>query len=243
MKRRKNILQISLIENSPLRSVDPRVKLVLSLFISLTVMLPFNQLLTAIGLSILLMWWAKVFKSAAQQLWRIKWVLIILFIVDWLFVSLSLAISVTLKIGLLTSTFSLIFATTLPRELGQALEWMKVSYRYAFSLSLAFQSLSLIDQEWRSIRESQQARGAWQRPNGLNGLKNSFKDLLSLSVPAIVMTTRRAWVMTEAAYERGFDSPERQPYRNLEMKSIDYLFLVGISIVGIGLTYWRVKSP
>jgi energy-coupling factor transport system permease protein len=173
----------------------------------------------------------------------LKWVLIGLFVIDWIFVSLHLAVSVTLRIGLLASTFSLFFSTTTPGELRLALEWMKIPYRYAFSLSLAFQSLSLMNQEWRTIWESQQSRGAWKPPTGWRGLVGSFRDLISLSVPAIVMTTRRAWAMTEAAYGRGFDSPKRQPYRALSMAVIDYALLIGALLIGLGLITWRLLYP
>lgn len=237
--RRRRLMEIQLIEDSPLRDVDPRTKLALSLAASLIVMLPLPQLAAACMMYIALLAWARAHKNAAGQIWRIKWVLIGLFIIDWLFVSLELAASVTLRISLLASTFSLFFSTTTPGELRLALEWLKLPYRYAFSMSLAFQSLNLLDQEWRSIREAQQARGAWQPPTGLRGLTNSVRDLVALSVPAIVLTTKRAWSMTEAAYERGFDSPKRLPYQTLTMKRLDFLLLAGALIVGIGLITWR----
>jgi energy-coupling factor transport system permease protein len=153
---------------------------------------------------------------------------------------LEIAASVTLRISLLASTFSLFFSTTTPGELRLALEWMKIPYRYAFSMSLAFQSLTLLEQEWQSIRESQQARGAWQPPTGVRNLIESVKDLVALSVPAIVLTTKRAWAMTEAAYGRGFDSPKRKPYHRLSLKRLDYVLLIGSLIVALGLTIWRI---
>ena len=238
-RKKRKFMEIQLIEHSPLRSVDPRTKLALSLSASLAVMLPLPQLAAAVGIYILLISWAKVMQQTAEQLWRIKWVLIGLFIIDWIFVSLELATSVTLRIGLLASTFSLFFSTTTPGELRLALEWMGIPYRYAFSMSLAFQSLTLLDQEWRAIREAQQARGAWEPPTSLRNLANSVKDLVALSVPAIVLTTKRAWGMTEAAYERGFDSPNRQPYQKLTMKRLDYLLLTGALLAAAGLTIWR----
>ena len=43
--------------------------------------------------------------------------------------------------------FALFFATTTPAELRLALEWLSVPHRYAFSVSLAFQSVGLLDDE------------------------------------------------------------------------------------------------
>jgi energy-coupling factor transporter transmembrane protein EcfT len=48
-------------------------------------------------------------------------------------------------------------------------------------------------------------------------------------VPAIVLTTRRAWAITEAACARGFDSPHRRPYRRLAMGWLDWGLVAGIA--------------
>jgi len=242
MKRRRResgMWQIDLVDRSPLRAVDPRTKLALSLAASLAVMLPVTQLAVAILAYIAFMGWARVLKGAARQVWRLKWVLLGLFVIDWLFVSPDLAISITLRLSLLASTFSMFFATTTPAELRLALEWLRVPYRYAFSLSLAFQSLGLLDQEWRSIREAQQARGAWQPPTGWRRLRQNVQDMIALSVPAIVLATKRAWSMTEAAYARGFDSPHRRPYRHLRLVTLDWVLVIGSTLIGAGLIVWR----
>src|SRR5690606_12884940 len=123
-----------------------------------------------------------------------------------------------------------------------ALEWMRVPYRYAFSLSLAFQSLSLLDEEWRTIRETQQARGAWQPPSGWRKLRQNISDMIALSVPAIGLVTKRAWAMTEAAYARGFDAPHRRPCRELSLKPFDWALLIGATLIGVGLMAWRLVS-
>ena len=61
----------------------------------------------------------------------------------------------------------------------------------------------------------------------------------ALAVPAIVLTTKRAWAMTEAAYARGFDSPHRRPYRALTMGWLDWALLAGIATGAITLLLWR----
>ncbi|MFN2226090.1 MAG: energy-coupling factor transporter transmembrane component T family protein, partial [Anaerolineae bacterium] len=183
--------------------------------------------------------WARLLPEAARQVWRLKWVLLVLFIVDWLVVSRELAVVITLRLILLAGAFALFFATTTPGELRLALEWMRVPYRYAFSLSIAFQSVGLLDDEWRAIREAQQARGAWVPPTGWRYLVSKVGDLVSLAVPAIVMTTKRAWAMTEAAYARGFDSPRRRPYRQLRMGRLDWILLIGTVAVAAALLLWR----
>jgi len=226
-------------EDSPLRRVDPRTKLALSLCASLAVMLSLEKLAIFMGLYVLLLLWARLLPEAARQVWRLKWVLLVLFVVDWLFVSLDLAAIITLRLILLAGAFTLFFATTTPAELRLALEWLRVPYRYAFSLSLAFQSVGLLDDEWRSIREAQQARGAWSQPSGWRDLAAKVRDLVALAVPAVVLTTKRAWAMTEAAYARGFDSPHRRPYRQLALSWLDWLLLMGTVAVAVSLIFWR----
>jgi energy-coupling factor transporter transmembrane protein EcfT len=230
---------MALVPESPLRGADPRTKLVLSLVASLAVMLPLDRLLIALLLYVLLLAWARLLGPAVRQVWRIKWLLIGLFCVDWLLISHLHAVLVTLRLVLLAGSFTLFFATTTPAELRLALEWARVPHRYAFSISLAFQSLGLLDQEWRAILEAQQARGAWNPPRGWRRPLANVRDLIALSVPAIVMTTKRAWALTEAAYARGFDSPHRRPYHQLAMSLLDWALLAG-SLIACGVfLVWR----
>jgi energy-coupling factor transporter transmembrane protein EcfT len=245
--------ELALVENSPLRRADPRTKLAISLCASLAVMLPLEKLVVAMVAYAGLLLWARLLPAAAQQVWRIKWVLIILFIVDWLFVGPDLAIIITLRLILLAWAFAVFFSTTTPSELRLSLEWFRVPYRYAFSLSLAFQSLGLLDDEWRAILEAQQARGAWTKPvtretMRLRSLLDKTRrqeivaqvhNLVALTVPAIVLTTKRAWTMTEAAYARGFDSPHRQPYHRLAMGRLDWLLLAASAAAVILLILWK----
>jgi energy-coupling factor transport system permease protein len=228
------------VETSPLRRVDPRTKLGLSLCASLAVMLPLEKLVVFMGLYVLLLLWARLLPEAARQVWRLKWVLIVLFMVDWVFVSLDLAVIITLRLILLAGAFALFFSTTTPAELRLALEWLRVPYRYAFSISLAFQSVGLLDDEWRTIREAQKARGAWtSEGSGWKEVIRRTGDLVALAVPAVVLTTKRAWSMTEAAYARGFDSPHRRPYRQLTMQWLDWVLLAGTMAVAAALLFWR----
>jgi energy-coupling factor transport system permease protein len=230
---------MALVEASPLRHADPRAKLALGLAASLAVMLPLEKLVVFMGAYLLLLACTRLLPEAARQVWRLKWVLVLLFILDWLVVSLELAAVVTLRLVLLSGSFALLFSTTTPGELCLALEWMHVPYRYAFSVGLAFQSLGLLDDEWRSIREAQRARGAWRQVSGWRNLIRRLGDMVALAVPAVVMTTKRAWAMTEAAYARGFDSPHRKPFRKLHMRWSDWLLLAAAAAVICGVVLWR----
>ena len=233
MLGRRRAYRQTLVADSPLRLADPRAKLALSICISLAVMLPLERLVAFIILYVLALLWARLLPSAARQAWQLKWLLVIVLIVDWLVVGLDLAIVITLRIVLLSSLMVFLVGTTTSDEFRLALEALHIPYLYAFSLGLAFQSTNLLSDEWRSIQEAQMARGAWQiEKGGLRLLAFRLRDLVALTVPAIVLTTRRAWAMTEAAYARGLDAPHRRPYRQLKMRWQDW-GLLGTTIIVI----------
>ena len=230
--------QLALVEDSPLRHADPRTKLFLSLAVSLVVMTSIERLLIFIGVYVLFLFWARLLTPTVQHIWRLKWVLILLFAFDWWIISLDHAILICLRLTLLTGVFALFFSTTNTRELGLALEKLRVPYRYAFSLSLAFQSLGLLDDEWRAIREAQSSRGALPNFSSFWKFVTNVGDLISLTVPAIVLTTKRAWAITEASYARGFDSPHRVSYHTLAFTRLDFLLIAGTFIL-LTLLFWR----
>ncbi len=244
--------RMQLVEASPLRRADARTKLALSLCTSLAVMLPLGRLAAFMVAYALVLLWARLLPEAGRQLWRLKWMLLLLFVLDTVVVGVDLALLVTLRLVLLAEAFVLFFATTTPRELGLALEWLRVPLRYAFGISLAFQSIALLDDEWRAIREAGMARGVWQPggPAGAEGrparllrvarrLWAQATDLVALSVPTTVLTAKRAWEMTEAAYARGFDAPHRRPYRQLALHRLDWLLLAGAMALSGALFFLR----
>jgi energy-coupling factor transporter transmembrane protein EcfT len=140
---------------------------------------------------------------------------------------------------LLAGAFTLFFAATTSAELRMALEWLRIPYRYTFSLSLALQSVGMLDDEWRAIKEAQRSRGAWSYPSGWRRVLEQMRDLVALTVPTVVVTARRAWAVTEAAYARGFNSPHRRSYHQLAMRGLDWVLLTGTAVFGGLLLFWR----
>ncbi len=228
----------ALVADSPLRRADPRAKLLLSCLASLAVMLPLERLGLFMGIYTLLLFWARLLPAALRQIWRLRVLLVALFAVDWLFIGVDLAVTVVLRVVLLVGVFAFFVGATTPGELRLALERLRVPYRYAFSLSLAFQSVGLLQQEWRAIREAQLARGL-RFAGDIRQLLPQLRDFVALTVPAIVLTTRRAWGMTEAAYARGFDAPHRTAYRALTMHWTDWLLVSAALLVIGGLLFIR----
>ena len=218
---------IRMVPESPLRQVDPRVKLLLCLLVALSVMLPLERLAIFCFIFAVGMVAARLGTEMLYQIRRIALILVILFILDTVTIGLSFAILITLRFALVVSAFTIFFATTSPEEFRLALERLGFPYAYAFSLSLAFLSVSIMVEEWQNILEAQRSRGAWQEIKGLRRIGDQLNSLVALGVPAIVLTVKRAWTFTEAAYTRGFDSPQRRPYRQLVMNRVDWVLSLG----------------
>jgi len=202
-------------------------------------MLPMERLIAFMVIFLVFLCWARLLDAIVGQIWRLKWVIVVLFLVDWWAVGLDLAITVTLRLVLLAGALTLFFATTTSAELRMALEWMGIPYRYAFSLSLALQSVGMLDDEFSVIKEAQRSRGAWSSPSGWRRTMEQMRNLVALTVPTVVMTARRAWSVTEAAYARGFNSPNRRSYHQLTMRRLDWLLLAGTVVISVVLSFWR----
>ena len=147
--------------------------------------------------------------QAAHQVRRLAWLLLILVILDWAFIGFQFAMLISLRLIVMVSASTLLVGTTTPEEFRQALLRMSMPYRLAFVLGLAFQAVPLMSDEWRHIKEAQQARGALRVASSFRDLPMQLRDTVALAVPAVVLTTQRAWALNEAVHARGFESPRR----------------------------------
>ncbi len=230
---------IRMVPESPLRRADPRVKLLICTLVALSVMLPLERLAVFWVLFAAGMFAARLARELLYQVRRIVWILVILFIIDTVFVDLPFAVLITLRFVLVVSAFTLFFATTSPEEFRLAMEKLGMPYPYAFSLSLAFLSVSIMYDEFLNILEAQKSRGAWVQLTGIRRIGEQVNSLVALGVPAVVLTVKRAWTFTEAAYTRGFDSPHRHPYRRLVMRRADWLLGLACVLIVLPIFFWR----
>ena len=222
---------VALVKDSPLCLVDPRAKLLLATMFTFSVMLPLKRLIFFWLFFMIFIAVVRLARAVLLQLRRVALILAILFLIDWIFVDLQFALLITLRLTLLVSSFVIFFSTTRPEEFRLALESLRLPYRYAFSLSLSLFSITAIYEEWRAIREAQRSRGAWEEGKGLRKIGRVVGGVIALVVPAVVLTVKRAWMLTESAHTRGFDSPRRHSCRRLMMKPIDWtVLLVSVSI-------------
>ena len=217
---------------------DPRTKLVLAVLASLAVMLPLTQLAIFLGAYLLLVGAAGLFRHITAQWWRLRVFLAVLFVLDWLVIGANFAVLITLRLALLATAFTLLFATTAPEEIRMALERIGLSSRFAFVFATTYRSLELVETEWQGILEAQRARGIVLQPLAGWGWRQwsvQLRKSVALIVPAVVMVAQRAWHIAEAAAVRGFDSPRRTPFRSLRLARLDHVLLVLGGGVFIGL--------
>ena len=103
--------QLVLIDASPLRRVDPRTKLFISLAVSFVVMMPLERLAIFLGIYVLFLFWARLLMPAAEQIWRLKWLLLLLFVFDWWLISFEHAVTICARLILLAGVFALFFSS------------------------------------------------------------------------------------------------------------------------------------
>jgi len=230
---------VALVKDSPLCLVDPRAKLLLATMFTFSVMLPLKRLIFFWLFFMIFIAVVRLARAVLLQLRRVALILAILFLIDWIFVDLQFALLITLRLTLLVASFVIFFSTTRPEEFRLALEKLRVPYRYAFSLSLALFSITAMNEEWRAIREAQRSRGIWEENKGFNKMIELLAGAVALGVPEVVLMVKRAWMLTESAHSRGFDSPRRYSYRALIMKPIDWTVVLIAMSATVFMFVWR----
>jgi energy-coupling factor transporter transmembrane protein EcfT len=230
---------VRLHHDSPLRQLDARIKLALMILMTPAVTLPLARLLILAAGVVALLGYGRLLGETLRQIRRLAWLLAAIFAVDWAVIGLDFAVAITLRFTLILAFSTFLLATTTPEELRQGLRGLGVPYRYAFVLSLAFQSVPLMAAEWGSIREAQQARGIVLPRPTWRGWRDYLRDLVALAVPAVVLTTRRAWSLTEAAHARGLDSPYKPPAPRFAFRTTDWALAVGALAFVLALAFYH----
>jgi energy-coupling factor transporter transmembrane protein EcfT len=232
---------LHLIETSPLRYADPRAKLALGIGASAAVALPLERLaVCCLGFALLVVA-GGLTEPVAHRLSRATAFLAALFFIDALVLGLAFAALITLRLALLLSAFTLVLATTTSDELRAALERLMVPRRFAFTFATAFCSVAFFEDELRGILEAQRARGMFADP--LHARPKSWRArleaLVPLAVPAIVLATKRAWAIHEAAAARGFDHPDARCGQDLKFRALDYGLLGAPAALMVALLVWQ----
>ncbi len=213
-----------------LHNLDPRTKLVLAIVYTISALL-FKQIipLLLIFLSLLpLILIGKLFKQWIKSIRGLSFLIVFMVIVNTLFISLSFAIAMILRISIMVSAFSIFFLTVDPNDLALSLISMKIPYEYAFAFSLAFRFVPTIANEAEKIIWAQQSRGYEMEKKGLI---NQIKNLFPLLIPLIICSIRRAFNVAEALESRAFGSTKKRTfYYTIKFTIKDWIFILYLFI-------------
>ncbi|MFX1374886.1 MAG: energy-coupling factor transporter transmembrane component T family protein [Promethearchaeota archaeon] len=228
-------------KRSFLYNLDPRAKLVLALTYTISALL-FNQIvpLFLIFLSLLpLVVIGKILKQWLKSIRGLSFLITFIIILNTLFMSLSFAIAMILRICIMVSAFSIFFLTVDPNDLALSLISMKFPYEFAFSFSLAFRFVPTIAIEAQNIIDAQQSRGYEMQKRGII---NQIKNLFPLLIPLIICSIRRAFNVAEALESRAFGSKkERSYYYTIKFSLKDWIFTFYMIIFLVILIFVRIQ--
>ncbi len=230
--------------SSPIHRLDPRAKFIGS-FIVFTVAVLFTELTPLITLFLLqipIILAAKVVKQWLESLKGALFLSGMIFVMN-LVVGYALLYSVAMSFRFLTlvASFSWFFLTTSPDDLGLALERSRVPYELCFAFTTAVRFVPVLADEAQTIIDAQRSRGLeLDRGDILKRIRNYIPIL----IPLIVNAIRRSLELAEAMESRAFGSEaERTSLHVLEMRALDYVFIVLAFVLLITALYTRFFIP
>jgi len=194
-----------------IHNLDPRSKLLFALIYTIVAIL-FTEIfpLFLLFLSLVpLIFIGKLSKQWIKSVKGLFFLFILIIILNTLFISLSFAIAMILRILVMITAFSIFFLTVHPNDLALSLISMKVPYEFAFSFSLAFRFVPTIAFEAQNIIDAQQSRGYELKETGII---KQIKNLFPLLIPLITCSIRRAFNVAEALESRAFGSSKERTY-------------------------------
>ena len=139
-------------------------------------------------------------------------------------------LNVTLKYFVVIPVALLFIVTTHPSEFAASLNKIGVNYKISYSVSLALRYIPDIQRDFRSISQTQQARGIDISRN--EKLVKRIKNVSAIIIPLILSSLDRIEVISNAMELRGFGKHKKRTwYSEKKATKKDYLtILVGIVI-------------
>ena len=149
-------------------------------------------------------------------------------------------LNLTIKVICVMPVALLFIACTDPSEFAASLASIGVSYRIAYSVSLALRYIPDVQREYHNISQAQQARGI--DLSGKDKLLTRMKNSVSILLPLILSSLNRIETVSNAMELRGFGKKKKRTwYMKRPMKRNDWLtigFVLMILIVDLLVTFW-----
>jgi len=202
------------------KKIDPRTKLVLTLFYAAWVVGAggFNWLVAAFGLLMAFI----VFTSRLRE--YVRWLRLVLPMaiffgaVIWWTANLFEAGFAALKLLALTSVFFAFFTTTLPEDLANALVKAGLPYPVAFVLSTSLQFVPVMARKVKNVMDAQRARGIPLEPGW-----SALRHYPAFLAPVLIQAFQLAEALAEAMESRGFGLPGRTFLKDFRMAPRDWI--------------------
>lgn len=204
-------------------SLDPRTKLLLSLFY-VTLVLALEQmawLLATWGGLLFFIFLMRKGRAYLSWLRLLLPMIVFLWAVVWWLVDLPTAVVSVLRLLAIASTFFPFFSTTAPEDLGNSLVQTGVPYTFAFLLSASLQFAPVISRKAKNITEAQRSRGIPLEP-GWRALRN----YPALFGPLIIQAFQLGDELAEAMEVRGFGHEGRTFWKVYRLRLADWLALM-----------------
>ena len=205
-------------------SLDPRTRLLLAILFAAVVVASdqIAWLLVELGAVLLLVLAAGAVRAYLRWFRLVAVMAISWFAISWWAFDLTAATGAALRLVVLTSAFFLLFHTTAPYDLGNALVKSGLPYEVAFVLSTSLQFVPVIRRKAQNVFDAQRSRGLPLEP-GLRALRH----YPALVTPLLVQAFELADELAEAMESRGFGRPGRTFLREYQLGAVDWLVLAG----------------
>jgi energy-coupling factor transport system permease protein len=204
--------------------LDPRTRLALAILYGAAIVIAdgWTWLLAELGLLLVLVVLARQGRAYLRWLRLVGVMAVAWFLLSLWALDLPAGVVAALRLVALTTVFFLLFRTTLPSDLGNALVKSGLPYEVAFVFSTSLQFVPVIRRKAQNVFDAQRSRGIPLEP-GLRALRY----YPALMAPLLVQSFELADQLAEAMESRGFGRPGRTFAREYRLRALDWLLLVG----------------
>ncbi len=209
-----------------LRSFTPATKFIIGLSLAFCVTLPLLQGLIIHGATWLLLLWAGIGKRVLQNLRKLVIPLGIIFIINTLVRDSSFAFLITLRFVNISLSLLIFTMTMEVEELFHIFIRLKIPVKISFAIVSGMNSIETFKHEWHRILVAQRLRGVSNNSNNIvEKIRHLNNHIVPLITPAIVLSVKRAWSLSEAATLRGFYN-YKPPVMRRNVSSTERFFFI-----------------
>ncbi|WP_232525716.1 energy-coupling factor transporter transmembrane component T family protein [Actinomyces sp. zg-332] len=151
-------------------------------------------------------------------------------------------LNVTLKYFTVIPIALIFIATTSPSQFASSLNKIGISYKVAYSISLALRYIPDVQREFRTISHAQQARGIDTSRDVK--ISTRVKNVSSILIPLVLSTFARIETVAASMELRGFgQGKKRSWYVQQSFRTRDYIvIIVALCLLALAITLVYVNG-